>query len=85
MKLYVLFAQRKCSYEGEFAPEALAVADEFSYDDNPDYLAGELANARQDAEFVGAEIIEVNLGSKAMETIRQRLTGIASVTGTIVP
>ncbi len=32
MILKVLFIQRKCSYEGEFAPETLCCIDEYCYD-----------------------------------------------------
>ncbi len=35
MKLYILFGQRPCRYEDEYAPEALIVWDEFAVDENP--------------------------------------------------
>ncbi len=42
MKLYVLFGQRKCTYDGQYAPEALAIADEWTMDENPQYIGEEL-------------------------------------------
>lgn len=36
MDLFILFIQRKESYEGEYAPEALVVWDEFAMDENPE-------------------------------------------------
>lgn len=41
MKLYILFGQRKCTYDGQYAPEALAIADEWTMDENPDYIENE--------------------------------------------
>lgn len=41
MKIKMLFAQRKCSYNGEFAPELLLAVDEFCHDENPDYFSEE--------------------------------------------
>ena len=38
MILKTLWIQRKCSYEGEFAPECLVAVDEYCYDDNPDWF-----------------------------------------------
>ena len=57
MKLYVLFAQRECRYEGEYAPEAVHVVDEFSYDENPHWLNERLEEAKKDDEFVAAAIV----------------------------
>jgi hypothetical protein len=36
MDIHILFIQRKESYEGEYAPEALVVWDEFAMEENPE-------------------------------------------------
>ena len=38
MKIICLFAQRKCSYPGQYAPELYASADGIVDESNPDYL-----------------------------------------------
>jgi len=83
MKLYVLFVQRECRYEGQYAPEALEVADEFSYEDNPDFLTGKLAEAQANAEFIGAAIIEINLGNEGFKSIQDRLISMTSVKASV--
>jgi hypothetical protein len=83
VKLYVLFAQRKCRYEGEYAPEALDVCDEFSHGENPDYLFGKLQVAQDNTEFVSAAIVAVDLGEKGYQAILDRLTGITTVNGSV--
>ena len=42
MILKVLFIQRICSYDGEYAPEALVCVDEYSYSDNPAWFNNEV-------------------------------------------
>ena len=38
MKFHILIGQRKCSYPGQYAPEALEVADEYTMDENPEWM-----------------------------------------------
>jgi len=47
MKVFMIWGQRTCDYPGAYAPELLAAADEYTEDDNPDYLAGEENKARE--------------------------------------
>lgn len=70
MKLYVLFGQRPCRYEGEYAPEALAVADEWTEEDNPDYMREQLATEQAKGDFTHLRVIafEVN-GAKVAEAL----------------
>ena len=84
MKLYIVFAQRKCRYEGEYAPEALHIADEYSHDENPDWLYTKLKEAEEDDEFVSAALIEVDLGDEGFKAIEERLSGLTRVPGTVV-
>lgn len=69
MKLYVIFAQRKEHYFGEYAPEALDVADEFAYDENPDWLQDKLKNYRTEAHWEKVEIIGIDVTSNLIEAI----------------
>jgi hypothetical protein len=58
--LHILFAQRKCGYPGEFAPEALEIMDEFAYDDNGVWLHEKLEKyKKEDSSIERLEIIEV--------------------------
>ena len=85
MKLYIVFAQQKCSYEGQYAPEALAIVDEYCHDENPDWIEGELAKASANKGYVSAAIISVNLGDAAVALIQDRLTGTTAVKGEVAP
>lgn len=38
MKLHILVGQRHCSHPGQYAPEALAVADEYTMEEDPKWL-----------------------------------------------
>lgn len=64
MELYtlnVLLAQRKCSYPGEYAPEALEVADEYAWDENPENLNEKLKEYEATGEFTRLRIVKVTI------------------------
>ena len=67
MKLSILFIQRKCRYDGEYAPEAIAIADEFTMSDNPDYMEQQVQTASQMDEVESFAVIEVMVSTKAVE------------------
>ena len=62
MKIICLFAQEKCTYEGEYAPDLRAAIDEYGNSDNPDYINQEEQKLRQDSsiEFWRRITLEVN-------------------------
>ncbi len=51
MKIYCLFIQRKCAYEGQHAPELYDAIDEFINDENPGYLVGAKSRAMEDSDI----------------------------------
>lgn len=63
MKLYILFGQRKCRYDGQYAPEALAIADEWTMDENPDYIEDEKSKYESSKEFSSLVIIPIEVSS----------------------
>lgn len=69
MKIRCLFAQRKCSYDGQYAPELLAAIDEYGDDENPDYLdhAQEEANSAKDLLF--SKRITVNVPDEKFDEV----------------
>ncbi|APC44433.1 hypothetical protein [Pseudoalteromonas phage PH357] len=75
MIIHVLFAQRKESYDGEYAPEAVDVVDEYAFSDNPEYLEGRLSEFKSSAEYQNAEIVDIDLGRGAQRDIRDKLIG----------
>ena len=81
--LHIVFGQRKCSYEGEYAIEALAIADEYCVSENPDYILGELEKVRNDKEFISATIAVVHLSDDAYKAIHDRLNGQTTVEATV--
>lgn len=59
--IYLLIGQRQVSYPGQYAPEALAVADEYTQDDNPDYLLSEFKKYESSKEFTSLKVIKVDV------------------------
>jgi len=59
--VHILIGQRICAYEGEYAPEVIASADEFTNEDNPDWLIDERKKAEDSKEFSSIALIEVEL------------------------
>ncbi len=71
MKLYVLMAQRKERYPGEYAPEALDVIDEWADDDNPDYMARKLEEAKESRVYENVVVVTLKVnGAQIMEMLR---------------
>ena len=85
MKLLCLFGQRKCRYEGEYAPELLNAVDEFTMDVNPDYIRDAHIKADESGDFSAVALVIVDLGSEGMRAIEDRLNGVFTVKGTVEP
>ena len=66
MDLFVLVGQRKEQYEGQFAPEALAVIDEYGYSDNPDYMRDELQKQTKSGEFSALAVMHLRVSDEAI-------------------
>lgn len=66
MDFLVLVGQRKQRYEGEYAPEALAINDGVGNDDNPEYMQGELAKHRESGEFAALAVVRLRVDSAAI-------------------
>jgi hypothetical protein len=62
----VLVGQRKQRYEGEYAPEALAVIDDVGNDDNPDYMREEFAKQHKSGEFSALAVVRLRADSAAI-------------------
>lgn len=67
MKIYVIFAQRKCRYDGEYAPEALDVMSEFGMEENPEYLENKTKEYISNNEFVSVAIIPIYISDKDID------------------
>jgi hypothetical protein len=80
MKVHVLFGQRKCDYPGQYAPEALEVADENAYSDNPDFLNGKLKEHTATEEFSALVIVAINVDGGTIDRI---LNNHPTIPGTI--
>lgn len=61
MKILVLMGQRKCSYPGEYAPEALACINEYGHDENPEYLNDARKDELATNDFDSVEIITLSV------------------------
>lgn len=84
MKIYVLFGQREERYEGQYAPEAMEIMDEFGYDENPQYLHRKLEMKKKQSDIVNAKIFEIDLGKGSLDRIRSSLyEDIEKMTGEV--
>lgn len=63
----VLFGHRKEAYDGEFAPEALAVADQGTQEENPDYMAEQLDAAKKDTSWNALAVVRVLVDQKQLQ------------------
>lgn len=61
MDLFVLIGQRKERYKGEYAPEALAVIDEYGNDENPDYMRDELHKQTKSGDFSALAVLHLSV------------------------
>jgi hypothetical protein len=84
VKIYALYVQRKESYEGEYAPELIDSVDDYTNDVNPDYIQGKLNEAKDNSEYVSAEIFEIELPSASEVIIREKLKTVTSIKGNLV-
>jgi hypothetical protein len=80
MKIYLIVAQRKEHYEGEYAPEVLDAIDEYGNDENAGVWITSKVNEyrnpdRADSEFEAVEVIAVEVSTKAIME-RLRPTGV---------
>lgn len=66
MKLHILFGHRKENYEGEYAPEALAVADELTMENRPDWLSEILSENQQEGYWAALKIVSVHVNGAAL-------------------
>lgn len=69
MKIHVLFAQRKGTYEGEYAPEVLDAMDEYSFEENAQHLEEKLDESVNGGEFESVKIIEIDVCGKSISNI----------------
>lgn len=72
MRLYVLFAQRRESYSGELAPEAIAAVTEFTAEENYELMSGLLDEHKA---ILGSDVVAINWVSVDVDAaaIRDRL------------
>jgi hypothetical protein len=84
MKLRVLFGQRTCSYDGEYAPESLEVACDSVMDSNPDWIWDKKDEHINTGEFETVELIEIEINDASTQEIYDRITKNLVVTGGVV-
>lgn len=70
MKLYVLFAQRKQRYNGQYGIETLAITDEYSSEDNPEWIHDTKAENEATGDFESLAVVTLEVSEAE---IRKRL------------
>ena len=69
MKIFILWGQRKCRYEGEYAPELLVSVDEVTQDVNPDYLKSQFDKYYDSKEFSSIAISQSYVSDNLIDAI----------------
>lgn len=69
MKIHILFAQRKQTYEGQHAPEVIAAIDESGYNNNPQFLQDMLEDNKNPDIYSSLKIIGINVDMSAIKKI----------------
>jgi hypothetical protein len=69
MNLYVLMAQRKERYGGQYGMEALAVMSEAGQDENPDYLRDAMEENKASGEFDALAVVQLKVSGEAIRAI----------------
>ncbi len=69
MILKVLFGRRIESYADEYAPEALEIADEYTDDENPDFITDKLKEYQKQEIFDSLEIVEIEVNEDKIKSI----------------
>ena len=80
MEIICLFAQRKCSYDGEYAPELLAAIDEYGDEDNPEFIDAAKEKADKDNSLSFSKIMTITVPDKEFNDI---FFGNFTIEGTI--
>ena len=82
MEIICLFAQRKCRYDGEYAPELLAAIDEYGDDDNPEFIDAAKEKADKDNSLSFSKIMTITVPDKEFNDI---FFGNITIAGNIKP
>lgn len=79
MKIFLLYAQRKQRYEGEYLPELLEAIDEATTDENPGIADELIAKHRADPDLVSVEWFEMKMPAGSQKAIHDRLNKPAAL------
>lgn len=80
MKIYCLFAQQKCDYEGQYAPDLRAAIDEYGNDENPSYLDDEEEKLRSDHSVAFWRRITLEVSDADFDRLFHRQAGMLKAT-----
>lgn len=84
MIIYVIFAQRKCNYPGEYAPEVLDACDEYAWDENPKgWIEERISHHRKDSSFESVQCVPVSVSDDAVMAIL--MPSAKPIEGTVQP
>lgn len=83
MKIYILFGRRYYESSAEYPPEVLEAIDEYSDDDNPDWIADKRKKHLESGDYSRVEIVCVDIGHGATKKIVEILNPEHIVSGEI--
>ena len=69
MKICMVWGQRRCQYEGEFAPELLEAMSEYTDEDNPDVIDNAYKKYSLSGDFSHVAIVEADIKVGVIEKI----------------
>lgn len=69
MKITMVWGQRHCSFEGEYAPELLEAMSEYADEDNPNVINDVYKKHSASGDFSHVAIVEADVKSGVIEEI----------------
>ena len=69
MKLYVLFGLRFQDYDGQYAPEALSVIDEFAHEETDVWIHEQYHKQHATGDFESLRIVEIDFDRDDLDAI----------------
>lgn len=76
MILKVLFGQRIESYAGEYGSEALEIIDEYTEEENPDFLTNKLKEYQKQDIFESLAIVEIEVDENKINSFLRPINKI---------
>lgn len=67
MKIHALFGQRKCRYDGEYAPELLEACDQYTMEETPEWMEEKRTEHAKDSDIKELRMILIEISDVVID------------------